>query len=232
MYVQALTNFMVSRPIYWYAERMTARPRPSSTLEQVLGTRSKVAILRTLLQSKAGYSGSSIADRTGVALFAVQRSLAALENVGLVKVERGSVENRYRLNDRHYLIANGLRRLFLGERSMAAALAHELAVLLEGKVIAAGLFGSFARGEATEGSDIDLFIVVQNARDEDRVNGILVKAQSDLTQRFGWPIQPVIFDKRRVAAGLRRGESFFNEVERDWRHVIGVTPREIRKSLP
>lgn len=230
MHTRLSTNLLVAPPIYWYIEAMAARTRSSSTLEQVLGTQSKVAVLRTLLQSKAGYSGSAIASRTGMALFAVQRSLATLENIGLVDVERGSVENRYRLNARHYLVANGLRRLFEGERNMPNMLARELSILLEGKVIAAGLFGSFARGEAGEGSDIDLFVVVPTIRDEERVTRILLEAQTDLDKRFGLPIQAVIFNKRRVTTGLRRGEAFFTEVERDWRHVAGLTPSQIRKS--
>jgi hypothetical protein len=75
-------------------------------------------------------------------------------------VERGPVENRYRLNTQHYLVANGLSTLFEGERRMPQALARKLGALLRGKVISVGLFGSFPPGPRA-GSDIDLFVVVQ-----------------------------------------------------------------------
>ncbi len=40
-------------------------------------------------------------------LLAVQKALADLERLGIVDVERGSVEHRYRLNFNHYLVQHG-----------------------------------------------------------------------------------------------------------------------------
>jgi predicted nucleotidyltransferase len=210
---------------------MHADPKSPSSLEQVLGTKSKVAVLRSLFHSKLGHSGGAIARQTGVALFAVQKTLASLEGIGLVDVERGPVENRYRLNAQHYLVAHGLRALFEGERHMPQALARELGNLLEGKVIAAGLFGSFARGAARAGSDIDLFVVVKTLKDREKVSRILSDVQPDLTRRYGWPMQPVIFERQRLTQGLKRGQTLLDEATGDWQHVAGLMPRDLRKSL-
>src|ERR1051325_6037958 len=113
-------------------------------LEQVLGAKSKVAALRVLINSKIGFSGNSIAKRTGMGLLAIQNALADLERLGLVTVERGSVEHRYRLNTKHYLVVHGLRALYEAERNMAKALASEMRPMLDGEVVSAGIFGSFA----------------------------------------------------------------------------------------
>src|SRR5215210_4134769 len=125
-------------------------------LEQVLGAKSKVAALRVLINSKIGFSGSSVAKRAGMGLLAIQNALADLEGLGLVEVERGSVEHRYKLNFKHYLVVHCLRALVEAERGLVKALVRDLRPLWEGHVISAGLFGSFARGQATPGSDIDL----------------------------------------------------------------------------
>jgi predicted nucleotidyltransferase len=210
---------------------MKVDPKTSSSLEVVLGAKSKVAVLRSLFHSKLGYSGGAIARQTGVALFAVQKTLASLEGIGLVDVERGAVENRYRLNTKHYFVAHGLSALFEGEKHMPQAVARELRSLLEGKVIAAGLFGSFARGAAGEGSDIDLFVVVQTLKDREHVSRILSDAQAAMTRRYGWPVQAVIFERRRLAQGLAKGQTLLNEAANDWQHVAGMTPQELRKSL-
>ena len=177
------------------------------------------------------YSGGAIARLTGVALFAVQKTLASLEGIGLVDVERGPVENRYRLNTHHYLVAHGLRALFEGERHMPRALARELGGLLESKVIAAGLFGSFARGAERAGSDIDLFVVVETLKHREEVSRILSDAQPDLMRRYGWPMQSVIFERRRLSQGLKRAQTLLDEATGDWQHVAGLMPRELRKSL-
>jgi len=212
---------------------MNANSKRSSMLEQVLGAKSKVAVLRSLFHSKLGHSGSAIARQTSMALFAVQKTLATLEGIGLVNVERGSAENRYRLNTQHYLVANGLRALFEGERRMPQALARQLSNLLKGKVVAAGLFGSFTRGTAGAGSDIDLFVVVKTLADKERVSRILsdAGAQADLARRYGWPLQPVIFERKRLIQSLLKGQTLLDEAARDWLHVTGLTPRELQKSL-
>src|SRR3989440_3670759 len=142
-------------------------------LEHVLGAKSKVATLRVLINSKIGFSGSSVAKRAGMGLLAIQNALADLEGLGLVRVERGSVEHRYRLNFKHYLVGQGLRALFEAERGIAKALAHDLRPLLKGQVLSAGLFGSFARGEAKPGSDIDLLVIVETLKERERVGALL-----------------------------------------------------------
>src|SRR5947209_20562701 len=87
-------------------------------LEHILGAKSKVGVLRVLFNSKIGFSGNSIARRAEMGLLAIQNALADLEGLGLVRVERGSVEHRYRLNFRHYLVGQGLRAVFEAERGM------------------------------------------------------------------------------------------------------------------
>src|ERR671917_563716 len=90
-------------------------------LEHVLGAKSKVAALRVLFNSKIGFSGSSVAKRSGMGLLAIQNALADLE----------------------------------------------------GLVLSAGLFGSFARGEAKPGSDIDLLVIVETPKEPGRVCALL-----------------------------------------------------------
>src|SRR5438067_13249916 len=122
-------------------------------LEHVLGAKSKVAALRVLFNSKIGFSGNSIAKRAGMGLLAIQNALADLEGLGLVRVERGSVEHRYRLNFKHHLVGQGLRAVFEAERGIAKALAHVLRSFLKCPGLSVGLFGYFARGEAKPGSE-------------------------------------------------------------------------------
>jgi len=203
-----------------------------TTLELVLGARSKVAVLRVLLQSPLGFSGAALAKRTGMGLLAIQNTLSAFEGIGLVEVERGNVEHRYRLNFGHYLIEHGLEALFESERSMRKALAGDLQRLLKRTpVISAGLFGSFARGTAQPGSDIDLFIAVSTSKDEEAVGAMLTEAQGTLTKRYGWPLQPVIYDKQRLRAMVKRDATFLTQVADDWQHVIGVAPAQIARWL-
>jgi predicted nucleotidyltransferase len=55
-----------------------------------------------------------------------------------------------------------------GERSLLARAVEELVGDLGDGVVAVALFGSRARGEASEGSDFDLLVVVRGLRGLDR----------------------------------------------------------------
>lgn len=200
-------------------------------LESILGSSSKVAALRVLLQSKIGYSGTEVARRAGMGLLAIQNALADLEGCGLVDVHRGKVEHRYRLNIDHYLVAHGLRQLYAGEREMLKSLAHDLRQILEGKVVAAGLFGSAARGEAKSGSDIDLMVIVNTAKEYDQVNNLLLEPVHLLSKQYGWPIQQVVYKKKELSKNARAITDLMVNVERDWIHIAGEDLRKLRTEL-
>jgi predicted nucleotidyltransferase len=202
----------------------------SHLLEHILGAKSKIAVLRVLFNSKIGFSGNSIAKRTGMGLLAIQNALADLERLGLVEVERGSVEHRYRLNTKHYLVAHGLRALYEAERSMAKALASEIRPMLDGQVVAAGIFGSFARGRATAGSDIDLLVIVETLKERERVSALLADKIPEFTERYGLPLQPVIYERRRLNhdEGV---QALIEAAECDWVTVAGADLKQIRRTL-
>jgi predicted nucleotidyltransferase len=199
-------------------------------LEHVLGAKSKVAALRVLFNSKVGFSGSSVAKRAGMGLLAIQNALADLEGLGLVRVERGSVEHRYWLNFKHYLVGQGLRAVFEAERGMAKALAQSLRPLLTGQVLSAGLFGSFARGAAKPGSDIDLLVIVETLKERELVGALLSDQLHSLAERYGLPLQPVIYERRRLShsSGV---QELLETAEQDWVQVAGVDIKQIRRML-
>ncbi len=199
-------------------------------LEHILGAKSKVAALRVLFQSKLGYSGSAVAKRSGMGLLAIQNALADLERLGLVEVERGAVEHRYRLNFRHYLVAHGLQALFEGERKISKSLVDELAALLKGKVIIAGFFGSYARGQIKADSDIDLLVIVGTHREKEPASRKLSDAASMLSIKYGVPIQPVIMERRQLASEAGNIQELLDEAERDWLPVAGEELSALRKS--
>jgi predicted nucleotidyltransferase len=205
--------------------------RPSHLLDHILGAKSKVAALRVLFNSKVGFSGSTVAKRAGMGLLAIQNALADLERLGVVEVERGSVEHRYRLNFKHHLIQHGLRALFEAERDIVKAIARELRPLLDGIVVTAGLFGSFARGEAGTESDIDLLVIVETAKQRERVSALLSDKLPEFAERYGLPLQPVIFERRRLTRTNGGMHDLIENAEQDWTPVAGEDFKQIRKML-
>jgi predicted nucleotidyltransferase len=205
--------------------------RSSHLLDHILGAKSKVTALRVLFNSKVGLSGSAVAKRAGMGLLAIQNALADLERLGIVEVERGSVEHRYRLNFKHHIVQHGLRALFEGERDMVKAIARELRPLLDGVVVTAGLFGSFARGDASAGSDIDLLVIVETAKQRERVSALLSDKLPEFAERYGLPLQPVIFERRRLTRANGGMQDLIENAEQDWTPVAGEGFKQIRRML-
>jgi predicted nucleotidyltransferase len=205
--------------------------RSSHLLDHILGAKSKVAALRVLFNSKVGFSGSTVAKRAGMGLLAIQNALADLERLGIVQVERGSVEHRYRLNFKHHIVQHGLRALFEAERDMVKTIARELRPMLDGIVVAAGLFGSFARGDAGTESDIDLLVVVETAKQRERVSALLSDKLPEFAERYGLPLQPVIFERRRITNARGGMQDLIENAEQDWTPVAGEDFKQIRKML-
>jgi predicted nucleotidyltransferase len=196
-------------------------------LENILGSKSKVAVLRVLINSKIGYSGSEISRRSGKGLLSIQNALADLEGCGLLDVHRGKVEHRYRLNRDHYLVAHGLRQLFASEGEMMKSLARHLTAVLDGKVVAAGLFGSAARGEARPGSDIDLIVIVESKKEYHKVSRLLLDPVERLSKQFGWPVQLVIYLRKDLSNGSAAKKGLLREVASDWIPVVGGKYKDI-----
>lgn len=81
-------------------------------------------------------------------------------------------------------------------RALAARLRRELAVE------AVYVFGSFARGEEHEGSDIDLLVVGDvPGRPADRIGEVL--------RRTDLPVEPVVVRGETLARRLREGHPLF-----------------------
>jgi hypothetical protein len=113
---------------------------------------------------------------------------------------------------------------------MAKALAHDLRPLLEGRVLSAGLFGSFARGEAKPGSDIDLLVIVETLKERERVGALISDELRSLTGRYGLPLQPVIFERRRLT-NSGGAQELLETAEQDWVQVAGADIKQIRRTL-
>jgi predicted nucleotidyltransferase len=96
--------------------------------------------------------------------------------------------------------------------------------------VSAGIFGSFAQGRAKPGSDIDLLVIVETLKERERMSALLSDELPKLTEQYGLPIQPVIYE-RRLLPNSSGAHELLETVERDWVTVAGEDLRRIRATL-
>lgn len=125
----------------------------------------QAAALRVLARTDSGMTGRQVARVSQTANTGIKRALDRLELAGLVTVERGVHASSYRVNHDHVLWP--ALRLAL---DAPGELDHRIQKFIEhsgADVVSVAVFGSVARGEATDESDLDLVVVYREEVDVD-----------------------------------------------------------------
>jgi predicted nucleotidyltransferase len=142
--------------------------------------------------------------QTGAAHGAVQRELATLVGAGLL---RRTVEGRqvYFQVNRESPIFPELRALLLKTTGVVDVVRQALEPLAE-QIVAAFVFGSAARGELRNGSDIDLLVVGATPF------ATIVETLAPAQERLGREINPTVYPAQEFRAKLAVGHHFLTRV--------------------
>lgn len=131
-------------------------------MDGVLGTRSKVAILRTLVHHpRHGFTGHELAHIVKMSPNTVHKTIHELSATGLVDITGGRNAHEIRLAEQSHL-SNAIRQLFVQEGDLKGQLIQALSKALASHPVTALLFGSIARSEAKASSDLDLLVVASS----------------------------------------------------------------------
>ncbi|ATZ60992.2 MAG: hypothetical protein DDT41_00907 [candidate division WS2 bacterium] len=163
-------------------------------LEAIMGSKTRVKILTLfLLNPDRKFYVRELMRKTGENINSVRRELQRLEDIGILT---SSVEGnmKYYVVDRKMPIYEELRGMFLKVEGIGGVLKEELSKL--GEIKAAFIYGSFAKGEESLKSDVDL-MVVGKIDEKD-----LIKVIRGLEERFCREINYIVltpwqFEKRR-----------------------------------
>ncbi len=131
-------------------------------LKRLFTSNSRIAILNLLMFNQDNqFHLREIAKRIGVTPIHVSKELENLSKAGLVVKYSKANLSLYSINRRSPLLED-LRRLFLKTDYLGEAIRSKLA----GRAEYCLIYGSFARGDESESSDIDLFVVSGMPEDE------------------------------------------------------------------
>ena len=137
-------------------------------IEQVVGSKAKVKILRVLTEIRTAYSLKSLVAETGLSLSITHKAAEELVEEGVLTKIRGMRKERlYKFNAESGFAA-ALFELFKTEKTRQRkeiillktwSTVENVVTKIKGKIDLMILFGSQARGDATLRSDIDLLII-------------------------------------------------------------------------
>lgn len=208
------------------------RPSPGSTLyhplDEVLGTRALVRVLRVLASHGGSLAVGDIGRRARLTLPSVRaalRRLLELEIATAIGVGRSMV---CRLRQDHPLVP-ALLTLFGAEQAQATAVlraVREAARRLKPAPQAVWLYGSVARGEDDAASDIDVAIVTaapEASAQADALREAVTHTRAASAERVS-VITLAPADARRAA---RQKTAFWENLRRDAVVLLGDAPADL-----
>ncbi|UCE38315.1 MAG: nucleotidyltransferase domain-containing protein [Thermoplasmata archaeon] len=174
-------------------------------LEKILGSKSKIRILRSLLRNpKRSYSMEDIVKDTGMSYGTVHPAMQSLVDSRIVVAQKIGRSIAYKVNQIHILFTD-IRALFKSESSAFKQKTIEFADLVEKKGIEnIILFGSVAREEVIEAGDIDLLFIYTDSTVQQKIK----KHIMDFLEKYDIVISPVFLSKKETKKRIKDLDDF------------------------
>jgi predicted nucleotidyltransferase len=169
-------------------------------LEKLFTSRTRVGILKLLLfRPDEQFHLRDIARIVDVNPTYASKELSKLSNLNIVKKSEKGNLSLYSANEDCPFLPE-LKGLFLKTDYLGDLLKKELS----GKARFALIYGSFARGDEREGSDIDLLVISEMAEDE------LLKISRSLEKQTGREVNYILWNDS--AFKKRQGNALLNTI--------------------
>ncbi len=197
------------------------------TLEDVLGSRVNLAVLRYLSAVSGGQSGNEIAKRLGLQQSSVRLALERLVEAGVVIRNDIGRSAAYKVDQRLAFVRTVLVPLFRAEAQLRDRLLSSIARdsrRLKPKPHAVVVFGSAARG-ARDFRDVDLLCIAAREHDRALIHDAIAGAFGQIQREFKVPVSAVVVTSKEI--GSSRLEAVTREVLRDGVLVFGTAPVEL-----
>jgi predicted nucleotidyltransferase len=195
-----------------------------STLTNLLFGQTRGRILATLYGSPDEcFFIRQLARRVEVSVGSVQRELLTLAEAGLIIRSQTGNQVFYQANRRHPVYTE-LHALLVKTAGIFHLLSEALAPLAE-RIEFALIYGSFARGEETAESDVDLMVVGKITLDE------LLEHLVSVERTLQRPVNPTVYSSREVRTKLKAGNHFLKAIQKGKSTFLIGHEHEFRKLL-
>lgn len=198
-------------------------------LDDVLGQRSKVVLLRFLVRNRGEHSGRDLARLVGLDHKTCHAALRSLSEQGVVTSRRLGTAVAYHLRDDHPVVKDILGPAFEREDALVESFVREARDLAGTPAESVILFGSVARHEEVARSDVDILFVTRDPEASAKAEEALASVAAVLAARYGSVPQFVVEDRHIFRNKVSRGDPLHNEILRTGRVILGQPFSELLK---
>lgn len=192
------------------------------TATDLFSSRGRVDVLRVLWGVDAPMTVAEIARRTRLTHPAADAALRYLANLRVVE---GSPAGRglvYWLNRDSVYVDLMIDPIFSAEREIPETLTEALQIELQDLAISAVLFGSYARGDQTPESDVDLVVVARDPAAKDALTAELPSLVATFKRVFGAHLSVIIYSREDAADLGKRAPKLYDSLWSEGVPIVGA----------
>ncbi len=185
------------------------------SLIDILNSATKLKIVKFLLTHEASMSEREIASILKVSHMSINRTMQELSEMNFVNFTTVGKAHLWKVNHKSYAFKvlsefiNGVSRI----KDPLDDLKEMISAILPKNLIKkAVLFGSIARGEEKSDSDIDIFFLVKNNNDKERLTPYVDKLLNACFEAYGNRLSPYILTKQEAKKKTR--QKFLFEIDK------------------
>lgn len=201
--------------------------RFTSVLDDILGHKSRVKILRYLLNTKLELTGRQLSRVIGVHHRTVHTVLKELASFGVVLMQQSGKAIIYKINYNNLLVEKILKPIFEIEKNLLSQAIVAIIKKSRVSVISAVVFGSVASSSERGTSDIDVLFLVSSKREQAQITEELEKIEYDFILKFGNMLSPLIFTLDEFNKRLKKKDRLIQNIIRQGKSIYGKTIQEV-----
>lgn len=187
-----------------------------------MGSKSSIRVLRVLEGVSVALSITQIARQAHLTRPAVVTILECLEKKGIVFVARSGNARLYQLEPSHIYVEQIIGPLFKLEKNILEYMKEDIVQEFGSLAVSIILFGSFARGDQTQSSDVDILMVTKDTLQQKQLEESFAEYSSRFYRRFGHGLEALIYDEIQARQLRSRASALFAELNEDGRLINGT----------
>jgi predicted nucleotidyltransferase len=194
-------------------------------LDHIFINTSNLAVLRVLSERVTAISGRETARLAGISLRSAQIALANLQNLKIVNRQYGGREHLFSLNRNNFIASEIIVKLFSSEQKFKNSIFKEISKNLSPLTVSGIIFGSVARGEEYENSDLDICIVYNN--NKNKIEKSISSLRDTLFTKYGVTLAPFYISQKDFKQRANKNKSPVIDIIRDGKVIFGNSIREL-----
>lgn len=204
----------------------------SSPLDRILNNEVKVKILRFLFKTNAEWNGRQIAKEIAVTPATTHKALQSLNKEGVLLLRNIGKTHVYTLRHNNFIVSNILKPLFAKEEKVLGSIFGIIkrrisASNIKKGIVSVVLFGSVNLRKDRPASDIDIMVIVTEAKIKHKAGLLFEDIDKKISDKFGNSVSAYINTVSEFKSKYKEGLAVIKNILKSNKRIYGTQPERL-----